>query len=71
MGAWRDWDWAETFSFVTFALIQMECYSDHPVQDVYARKLDVLNRGFSGYNTEWALPVLDQVRDIWPTSSDD
>lgn len=22
----------------------------------------MLNRGFSGYNTDWALPVLDQVR---------
>ncbi|KAF6764774.1 GDSL Lipase/Acylhydrolase [Ephemerocybe angulata] len=27
---------------------------------VYARKLDVLNRGYSGYNTEWGLPILDQ-----------
>ncbi|PPQ68503.1 hypothetical protein CVT26_003442 [Gymnopilus dilepis] len=26
----------------------------------YVRKLDVLNRGFSGYNTEWALPVFEQ-----------
>lgn len=24
---------------------------------VYARKLDVLNRGFAGYNSEWCLPV--------------
>jgi len=30
--------------------------------DLYARKLDVLNRGFSGYNTDWALPVWEQVR---------
>jgi hypothetical protein len=28
---------------------------------VYARKLDVLNRGLSGYNTEWAIPVFEQV----------
>ncbi|TFY74383.1 hypothetical protein EWM64_g9631 [Hericium alpestre] len=28
---------------------------------VYARKLDVLNRGFSGYNTEWALPVFEKI----------
>ncbi|KAF7363302.1 GDSL Lipase/Acylhydrolase [Mycena sanguinolenta] len=28
---------------------------------VYARKLDVLNRGLSGYNTEWAIPVLEQM----------
>lgn len=31
------------------------------VAEVYARKLDVLNRGLSGYNTRWALPVLEQV----------
>jgi hypothetical protein len=30
--------------------------------DLYARKLDILNRGFSGYNTDWALPVWEQVR---------
>ncbi|KAJ6455737.1 SGNH hydrolase-type esterase domain-containing protein [Mycena sanguinolenta] len=28
---------------------------------VYSRKLDVLNRGLAGYNTEWAIPVLEQV----------
>ncbi|EPQ54261.1 SGNH hydrolase [Gloeophyllum trabeum ATCC 11539] len=27
---------------------------------VYARKLDVINRGLSGYNTEWAIPVFEQ-----------
>jgi len=27
---------------------------------VYARKLDVLNRGLSGYNTEWSLPVFEK-----------
>ncbi|KAJ3845241.1 SGNH hydrolase-type esterase domain-containing protein [Lentinula raphanica] len=26
----------------------------------YARKLDVINRGFSGYNTEWGIPVFEQ-----------
>ncbi|KIY51023.1 SGNH hydrolase [Fistulina hepatica ATCC 64428] len=26
---------------------------------VYARKLDVLNRGLSGYNTEWAIPIFE------------
>ncbi|KZV96498.1 SGNH hydrolase [Exidia glandulosa HHB12029] len=29
--------------------------------DAYRRKLDVLNRGFGGYNTEWALPIFEQV----------
>ncbi|KAI0059080.1 SGNH hydrolase [Artomyces pyxidatus] len=28
---------------------------------MYGRTFDVLNRGFSGYNTEWALPVFEQV----------
>ncbi|KZT29891.1 GDSL Lipase/Acylhydrolase [Neolentinus lepideus HHB14362 ss-1] len=28
--------------------------------DVYARKLDVINRGLSGYNTEWSIPVFEQ-----------
>lgn len=27
----------------------------------YARRLDVVNRGFSGYNTRWALPVLQHL----------
>ncbi|RDB24244.1 Isoamyl acetate-hydrolyzing esterase 1 [Hypsizygus marmoreus] len=27
---------------------------------VYARKLDVLNRGLSGYNTDWAMPIFKQ-----------
>jgi len=26
----------------------------------YARKLDVLNRGLSGYNTEWGIPVFEK-----------
>jgi hypothetical protein len=38
----------------------------HNAPDLYVRKLDILNRGFSGYNTDWALPVWEQVcqRDI-------
>jgi lysophospholipase L1-like esterase len=28
----------------------------------FARKVDVINRGFGGYNSRWALPVLEQVR---------
>ncbi|KAJ7694204.1 SGNH hydrolase-type esterase domain-containing protein [Mycena rosella] len=28
--------------------------------NVYSRKFDVLNRGLAGYNTEWAIPVLEQ-----------
>lgn len=29
---------------------------------VYARRLDVINRGLSGYNTEWAIPIFEQAR---------
>lgn len=29
--------------------------------DDYARIFDIVNRGFSGYNTDWAIPVLEQV----------
>ena len=28
----------------------------------YVRKLDVINRGFGGYQTDWAIPVCEQVR---------
>ncbi|KAH7021793.1 GDSL Lipase/Acylhydrolase family protein [Macrophomina phaseolina] len=32
-----------------------------PLQQAYARKLDVVNRGFNGYNTEEALKVLPRL----------
>ena len=32
------------------------------LSDVYNRKLDVLYRGLSGYNTTWIFPVFEQVR---------
>ncbi|KAH7922810.1 SGNH hydrolase [Leucogyrophana mollusca] len=28
---------------------------------VYARKLDVINRGLGGYQTDWAIPVFEQI----------
>lgn len=31
------------------------------LQNDYTRKLDVVKRGFSGYNTRWALPILKKV----------
>jgi len=39
---------------------------------VYARKFDVINRGLSGYNSEWAIPVFERClipvdeRDAYP-----
>ncbi|KAF2714605.1 SGNH hydrolase [Pleomassaria siparia CBS 279.74] len=32
-----------------------------PLQDAYIRRLDVVNRGFSGYNTKMALKVLPNI----------
>ncbi|OCB89697.1 SGNH hydrolase [Sanghuangporus baumii] len=29
-------------------------------ESAYVRKFDVINRGFSGYNTEWTIPVFEQ-----------
>ncbi|KLO18837.1 SGNH hydrolase [Schizopora paradoxa] len=29
---------------------------------VYARRLDVINRGLSGYNTRWIIPVFEQTK---------
>jgi lysophospholipase L1-like esterase len=29
--------------------------------DAYVRKLDVVNRGYDGYNSEWAIPVFEKV----------
>ena len=31
------------------------------IADVYQRRVDVINRGYSGYNTRWALKILDDV----------
>ncbi|KAH8927864.1 SGNH hydrolase [Atractiella rhizophila] len=36
---------------------------------LYQRKLDVMNRGFSGYTTEWALPIAQQTFLPPPSSS--
>ncbi|PFH52434.1 hypothetical protein AMATHDRAFT_74226 [Amanita thiersii Skay4041] len=36
---------------------------------IYARRLDVLNRGLSGYNTEWAVPVLKECLVTGPDCS--
>jgi len=53
--------WTVAFSFVPSIWFDDWTLVDQDLLDVYARKYDVLNRGFSGYNTEWALPVLEQV----------
>ena len=29
--------------------------------DAYTRKVDVINRGYSGYTSRWAVHLLDQV----------
>lgn len=34
------------------------------LHDAYSRKLDIVTRGFSGYNTDWALPVLREILNL-------
>ena len=29
--------------------------------DAYQRRVDVINRGYSGYNTRWAAPLLNHL----------
>ncbi|KAI0637368.1 SGNH hydrolase [Trametes polyzona] len=29
--------------------------------EIYNRKMDVINRGLSGYNTDWIIPVFEQI----------
>ena len=31
------------------------------VADAYQRRVDVINRGYSGYNTRWALSIVDHL----------
>ncbi|KAF8452660.1 SGNH hydrolase-type esterase domain-containing protein [Boletus edulis BED1] len=31
------------------------------LSSVYVRKMDVINRGLSGYQTDWAIPVFEQI----------
>jgi lysophospholipase L1-like esterase len=31
------------------------------IADAYQRRVDVINRGYSGYNTRWALSVVDHI----------
>lgn len=38
------------------------------LSDAYARRLDVVNRGFSGYNTRQILSVLNDRSDLLPTN---
>jgi hypothetical protein len=30
--------------------------------EAYSRKLDVINRGLGGYQTDWAIPICEQVK---------
>lgn len=39
-------------------------YVDQPLKTrlaAYVRKFDVINRGLGGYQTDWAIPVFEQV----------
>jgi hypothetical protein len=35
-------------------------------QDAYQRRADVINRGYSGYNTDWVLHILPEILDGLP-----
>jgi lysophospholipase L1-like esterase len=59
MGGWFERHWPAIDSCVLLSWKFVEFYT---TVDVYARKLDVLNRGFSGYTTEWSIPIFKQVR---------
>lgn len=37
------------------------------LSEQYNRKLDVLNRGFSGYTTRWIVPIFENVRSHSPS----
>ncbi|RXW21130.1 hypothetical protein EST38_g4727 [Candolleomyces aberdarensis] len=50
--------WTATFPLVPPSINGVDV--DQSCIDVYARRFDVLNRGLSGYNTEWGLPVFEQ-----------
>ncbi|KAJ3267528.1 isoamyl acetate-hydrolyzing esterase [Borealophlyctis nickersoniae] len=40
------------------------------LSNAYARKVDVMNRGYSGYNTQWCKPLLPSIlRTILPPNS--
>jgi hypothetical protein len=56
------WDW----SGFADRLACMFCglHLDQPLKPrlaTYVRKFDVINRGLSGYQTDWAIPVFEQV----------
>ncbi|KAI9010858.1 SGNH hydrolase [Phycomyces nitens] len=48
-------------SITQFSFDPYLCGFGANIANVYQRKCDVLNRGLSGYNTNWALPVLPQL----------
>ncbi|KAG8954694.1 hypothetical protein FRC04_011127 [Tulasnella sp. 424] len=52
-GAWEEGGFAQRLALKLYLYLASG--------DVYVRKLDVINRGLSGYNSEWALPVFEQV----------
>jgi lysophospholipase L1-like esterase len=51
------------------SITQMGCNPDingwvAAVENAWIRKLEVMNRGLSGYNTKWWLPILEDILEI-------
>ncbi|KAK6453655.1 SGNH hydrolase-type esterase domain-containing protein [Scheffersomyces xylosifermentans] len=49
-------------SITQFSTSQQNGFGMHPaLQDLYARKLDILNRGYGGYNSDHAVLILPEI----------
>lgn len=61
-GGWSEGGFGQRLSceFLSTRPIKLVLYNIY-TPDVYGRKLDILNRGLAGYNTDWAIPVFEQV----------
>ena len=56
------------FVFFGDSITQRACGPDGwatIVADAYQRRVDVINRGYSGYNTRWAKKIME---DIFPST---
>jgi lysophospholipase L1-like esterase len=52
---------AGAYRCLVMQLLKVNRWSKYCPSDVYARKLDVINRGYSGYNARWDSIVWEQI----------
>lgn len=57
---WQPYGIGQRLAGLLLAISPLDAYSTFAT-DMYCRRLDIINRGFSGYNTEWIIPVFEQV----------